>query len=529
MASASPDSALKVFWPTSGLTRGQGDLVGWRIGDDVCVVAVVDSWERQEPNNDDKAWPGLHDLEVLGTAESRSNKVSDVQERLTLYLDGDKKPISSLQSVSLILYDVPNISSLRYFNPGSSAAATHGFINVSQSGDITKDVNWQQVVTKINVSYKAQQHLISQPGPSKEPVLLRTTQLDRPGISDARTTASLLSYSFLGLSPLGSLSASLHQICVRLDQLVRVPDRYLRARQVGDVKERAETYNLFWGTIWLVLNDLILGYLARDAILHYGPNVLLHLQSTYQRHLVDTPIQTLQWLNSWPVGLKLNTPLSQFFCVFFQGVIRHWSEITMPYLTGLAPSLPQILALSSFTGLSTSLALLSDLMSLLALHLTLSWKVMQWVCGWQASSLYGLWNLFRGKRWNVLRLRTDLYEYDIDQLFLGTLLFTVSAFLFPTVLSYTALFFLMRVACLAVDSVLRGGQKLLLRGPLFEMMLRLKDPARLPGGIKLEKAAPKGGARAEGQDRAGVAIEEVSVLTSTPKSFWDIAGQAIGW
>lgn len=45
-----------------------------------------------------------------------------------------------------------------------------------------------------------------------------------------------------------------------------------------------------------------------------------------------------------------------------------------------------------------------------------------------------------GKRWNVLRQRTDSYEYDIDQLFLGTLLFTVSAFLFPTVLSYTALF-----------------------------------------------------------------------------------------
>ena len=30
-------------------------------------------------------------------------------------------------------------------------------------------------------------------------------------------------------------------------------------------------------------------------------------------------------------------------------------------------------------------------------------------------------------------------EYDLDQLFLGTLLFTVSAFLFPTVMVYAAL------------------------------------------------------------------------------------------
>lgn len=45
-----------------------------------------------------------------------------------------------------------------------------------------------------------------------------------------------------------------------------------------------------------------------------------------------------------------------------------------------------------------------------------------------------------GKKWNVLRQRTDSYAYDVDQLFLGTLLFTVSAFLLPTVLTYAALF-----------------------------------------------------------------------------------------
>lgn len=49
-----------------------------------------------------------------------------------------------------------------------------------------------------------------------------------------------------------------------------------------------------------------------------------------------------------------------------------------------------------------------------------------------------------GKRWNVIRQRTDSYQYDVDQLFLGTLLFTVSAFLFPTVLTYAALFYTVR-------------------------------------------------------------------------------------
>jgi hypothetical protein len=48
--------------------------------------------------------------------------------------------------------------------------------------------------------------------------------------------------------------------------------------------------------------------------------------------------------------------------------------------------------------------------------------------------------LTSGKKWNVLRQRTDSYAYDVDQLFLGTLLFTVSAFLLPTVVTYAALF-----------------------------------------------------------------------------------------
>ena len=45
-----------------------------------------------------------------------------------------------------------------------------------------------------------------------------------------------------------------------------------------------------------------------------------------------------------------------------------------------------------------------------------------------------------GKRRNVLRNRTDSWDYDIDQLLLGTMLFTLVSFLFPTVLVYYALF-----------------------------------------------------------------------------------------
>lgn len=49
--------------------------------------------------------------------------------------------------------------------------------------------------------------------------------------------------------------------------------------------------------------------------------------------------------------------------------------------------------------------------------------------------------LFRGKKNNVLRRRIDSCDYSLDQLLLGTMLFTLLAFLFPTTFVYYLLFF----------------------------------------------------------------------------------------
>jgi phosphatidylinositol N-acetylglucosaminyltransferase subunit Q len=46
----------------------------------------------------------------------------------------------------------------------------------------------------------------------------------------------------------------------------------------------------------------------------------------------------------------------------------------------------------------------------------------------------------QGKRYNVLRDRVDSWDYSIDQLVLGTMLFTLIAFLAPTIIVYYALF-----------------------------------------------------------------------------------------
>jgi phosphatidylinositol glycan class Q protein len=90
-----------------------------------------------------------------------------------------------------------------------------------------------------------------------------------------------------------------------------------------------------------------------------------------------------------------------------------------------------------------------------------------------------------GKKWNVLRNRIDSYEYKVDQLLLGTLLFTVLLFLLPTVAMYYLVFSLLRTSVLAVHVMINISINLLARIPIYGLLIWLFDPLQLPGGIKL--------------------------------------------
>ena len=77
-----------------------------------------------------------------------------------------------------------------------------------------------------------------------------------------------------------------------------------------------------------------------------------------------------------------------------------------------------------------------DLLSFLTVHIFWFYVVAARIYNWQLTILYSLFNLFRGKKRNMLRQRIDSCDYDLDRLLLGTILFTLLIFLFPTILVY---------------------------------------------------------------------------------------------
>ena len=161
-------------------------------------------------------------------------------------------------------------------------------------------------------------------------------------------------------------------------------------------------------------------------------------------------------------------------------VIERWSAC----IDILQPVLPHIIwfiGFSSFAGASMPIALFSDLLSILTLHIYSFYLASARIFNWQYTILLSLFQLFRGKKHNVLRKRIDSCDYDLDQLLLGTLLFTLLFFLLPTVIVFYLTFACARMAIITLKAALDTLLACLNHFPLFALMLRIKDSQRLPG------------------------------------------------
>lgn len=147
----------------------------------------------------------------------------------------------------------------------------------------------------------------------------------------------------------------------------------------------------------------------------------------------------------------------------------------------MLPRIVLIIGFSSFAGASMPLALFSDLLSILTIHIYSFYLSSARIFSWQLNILTSLFHLFRGKKHNVLRNRIDSCDYGLDQLLVGTILFTVLFFLLPTVVVFYLNFAIARMAIILFKACFDTALSCLNHFPLFALMLRVKDPKRLPG------------------------------------------------
>ena len=288
---------------------------------------------------------------------------------------------------------------------------------------------------------------------------------------------------------LKDISATAQQVEIRLLQFCYWPMQYVTLRQRSNdwasVTTSHPDYIRFYNSLWLVANDVIIGIALGSYIIDNAGWVADQISTLLSEYTVDALQSSISWLMGWPAGLKLNGELAAFLGDLFLWVIEYWAGC----IEALRPVLPHIIwfiGFSSFAGASMPLALFSDLLSVLTIHIYSFYLASARIYHWQLTILISLFHLFRGKKQNVLRNRIDSCDYDLDQLLVGTILFTFLFFLLPTVVVFYLNFAIARMVIISLKAVFDTLLSFLNHFPLFALMLRIKDPRRLPGGIRFE-------------------------------------------
>ncbi len=301
-----------------------------------------------------------------------------------------------------------------------------------------------------------------------------------------------------GLS-LVSMSACARQLDTRISQMVVAPRlasrlRQLRKQQKLGTHELAAPYIGLWNAIWLIANDVILGHAASVLLVQNAAMLAGVGRGLVEGYLVNGVFWLLSWLESWPVGLKLNTELSLFFSDAYASLTHAWHSQALAYVLPRLEALVLATAVvGRWMGVTMVLCVMQDVVSICTLHITMFYTLSSRTLRAFVYVLSALFDVFRGKKRNALRGgRLDDARYELDQLVLGTLLFTLMAFLMPTVYVYYLAFGVARFGVVALEvGVIQTCLGLLNHLPLFALMLRIKDSHRLPAGVWLQELEPR--------------------------------------
>ncbi|GAA5932832.1 phosphatidylinositol N-acetylglucosaminyltransferase [Sporobolomyces koalae] len=442
----------------------------------------------------------------------------DIHPQIVLYMVPGKLEVLSLQPISLTPAQASTTAP-------SKLAKHHG--HISQIPDTSDDVEEQELDRALNWACSiARLHYIlerAEHDPSRQinavPHVARyvdrgipfappsTSLFSKPLGAVGRVAelllvniVTLLSFRLPVLGSLRDRSAAARQISTRLELLGSTAAHLSEYRRLGatlPIKtstklEASASYSRFWNTVWLVANDLIVGYGLSTFVWENTEDLSKIVGTLVQFYVSDYLSDLLEWLNNWPSGVKLNSEVSSLIYDAFKFQSRLWQAFVLEPCLPHFPLLLRLIAICGyFGGASLLLALSSDLVGLLTAPFFACYVSATLVYRWSLVGLSALFNVFRGKKYNPLRARTEPSTYSVDALLLGTILFVMLIFLFPTIAAFYLAFASSRLTIVSIQALAEGIVQGLNVFPLFAIMLRMRyqKRARLPGTVVLQSCS----------------------------------------
>lgn len=307
-------------------------------------------------------------------------------------------------------------------------------------------------------------------------------------------------------------SAMAQQIDLRCQQTCYFPAQYLRINMNVSLRKalpRFRSYseasaNLrkdlpsnyypdyirFYNTVWLFLNDFSFGLILAAFLFEWSESLTRLLSKTIIFFLYDLMKSVTTSLANNPLGIKLNEELARFLSDLFLWIIEFSHTNLIEPLAkpeNLSVFLKLVGNLGCCFGGAFAFSVILDFFSILTLHVYVFYHISSKIYHWQFNIMKSLFHLFCGKKKNILRDRVDNNVFELDQLLLGTLFFIILVFLTPTVLAFYSSYTAFRFATICIEIGIESVIALLNHFPLFALLLRLKDPRRIPGGISIQQ------------------------------------------
>mmetsp|Transcript_13781 Transcript_13781/g.27893 ORF Transcript_13781/g.27893 Transcript_13781/m.27893 type:complete len:644 (+) Transcript_13781:271-2202(+) len=204
-----------------------------------------------------------------------------------------------------------------------------------------------------------------------------------------------------------------------------------------------------WNDFLSAFFDMTLGFVVCAVLLylfrHNHQSLIRTLYLDAKQNAFQSLENQIAWLETFPAGFKLNVRLTHNMGYGIRRLLHHQKKIiaatTLWEPQGCQEHLIPVLAtLAALGGWTTFLAVLMDLWRLEIFHVTLLAVAFRKLYQAELYLLSALFRLFRGKKRNALRHRTDSMQYDSMQLLVGTIAFCICVFLWTTVMVYYTFF-----------------------------------------------------------------------------------------
>ncbi len=215
--------------------------------------------------------------------------------------------------------------------------------------------------------------------------------------------------------------------------------------QIELSKERIDKWNVFLSS----LVDMMLGIGVAAGLIYllHNPHSLgqaVNLNLSVKTRAFHYLEDRIAWLETFPAGFKLNVQLTHTMGRGIRSLLDSYKDILLA--TFWDPEVcrkflvPSLAAIAGLGGWASFLALVLDLWRLEIIHVTVLAVCFRKLYQAELYLLSALFRLFRGKKRNILRQRTDSMKYDAMQLLVGTIAFCVCVFLWTTVMVYYTFF-----------------------------------------------------------------------------------------